>query len=453
MNTTLKCGAAFALVATCALLPPRAAFGQAGSPAVFVCNNGNLEGSASAYRVNPDGALTFVMKYVIGTRPNTGVYEPGCNAYEISLSPSGRYLATCHASGDFGLSEQVTVMTVAEDATLTLLAEFPVPDGPLDLQWIDDHRLAVLKTVSFSPASEVAVYAFDPDGPSLTELDRVVTGEQSAYLALHPSRAFLYAQTSGLGGSGYAVWCYRIEADGSLTLIETEATGPIFPLELAITRDGRFLYAACGISSGGRNVLGFAIAADGSLTPLDGSPFQSPGSSPSNVYVSDDDRFLVVGHGTDATARTFSIDAATGALTSTGFVFDVGLQGTLGDVRVSGDLLFVTDNSTAIDGLTGLYSFTLGTDGSLTQNGSIVPSTGIGPRGIATWTPPSVLRGDTNCDGVLNFFDIDPFVLALFDPAAYAAAYPDCEIASADLNADGQVNFFDIDPFVAALFP
>ncbi len=56
--------------------------------------------------------------------------------------------------------------------------------------------------------------------------------------------------------------------------------------------------------------------------------------------------------------------------------------------------------------------------------------------------------GDMNCDGVVNFFDIDAFVLAVTDPAAYAAAYPDCDIMLADCNGDGTVNFFDIDCFV-----
>jgi hypothetical protein len=59
--------------------------------------------------------------------------------------------------------------------------------------------------------------------------------------------------------------------------------------------------------------------------------------------------------------------------------------------------------------------------------------------------------GDLNCDGILNAFDIDPFVLALTDQAAYAAAWPDCDYLLADCNGDGYVNAFDIDPFVALL--
>ena len=59
--------------------------------------------------------------------------------------------------------------------------------------------------------------------------------------------------------------------------------------------------------------------------------------------------------------------------------------------------------------------------------------------------------GDMNCDGAVNFDDINPFVLALSDPAGYAAAYPSCNILNGDINGDGLVNFDDINPFVALL--
>ena len=61
------------------------------------------------------------------------------------------------------------------------------------------------------------------------------------------------------------------------------------------------------------------------------------------------------------------------------------------------------------------------------------------------------IRGDANCDGRLDNFDIDAFVLALTNPAAYAAAYPDCHLENADANGDGMVNNFDIDAFVELL--
>jgi hypothetical protein len=59
--------------------------------------------------------------------------------------------------------------------------------------------------------------------------------------------------------------------------------------------------------------------------------------------------------------------------------------------------------------------------------------------------------GDLNCDGWVNAFDIDPFVLAILDPVMYELQYPDCDLALADTNEDGNVNSFDIDSFVDSI--
>jgi len=44
----------------------------------------------------------------------------------------------------------------------------------------------------------------------------------------------------------------------------------------------------------------------------------------------------------------------------------------------------------------------------------------------------------------VDFYDINPFVLALTDPAGYALAYPTCDIMHGDCNGDLLVNFLDI---------
>ena len=70
---------------------------------------------------------------------------------------------------------------------------------------------------------------------------------------------------------------------------------------------------------------------------------------------------------------------------------------------------------------------------------------------LAGWNPVPNDVGDMNCDGVINNFDIDAFTLAATDPAGYAAAYPDCDVALADCNSDGTIDNFDVDAFVALL--
>ncbi len=59
--------------------------------------------------------------------------------------------------------------------------------------------------------------------------------------------------------------------------------------------------------------------------------------------------------------------------------------------------------------------------------------------------------GDMDCDGDVDFDDIDPFVLALSGQSGYEAAYPECIWLNADTDGDGTVSFDDIDPFVALL--
>lgn len=59
--------------------------------------------------------------------------------------------------------------------------------------------------------------------------------------------------------------------------------------------------------------------------------------------------------------------------------------------------------------------------------------------------------GDVNCDGRVDFGDINPFVLALTDPGGYASAFPYCDRMNADINGDNVVDFGDINPFVDLL--
>jgi hypothetical protein len=80
------------------------------------------------------------------------------------------------------------------------------------------------------------------------------------------------------------------------------------------------------------------------------------------------------------------------------------------------------------------------------------PDTGFGTAPLVDMGAYEYMPlGDVNCDGVVNFDDINAFMLALSDPAAYAAAFPSCDRLKADCNADGVVDFDDIDPFVALL--
>ena len=86
----------------------------------------------------------------------------------------------------------------------------------------------------------------------------------------------------------------------------------------------------------------------------------------------------------------------------------------------------------------------------------------MGPDGkvyyLRTTTPTNLVAlkasacpGDCNCDGRVDFGDINPFVLALSDFNAWRTQFPNCPVANPDVNGDGHVDFGDINPFVALL--
>jgi len=64
---------------------------------------------------------------------------------------------------------------------------------------------------------------------------------------------------------------------------------------------------------------------------------------------------------------------------------------------------------------------------------------------------PQYPLGDMNCDTVVDFEDINPFVTALSGQSIYETAYPDCVWLNADCDQDGDVDFDDISPFVSLL--
>ena len=61
--------------------------------------------------------------------------------------------------------------------------------------------------------------------------------------------------------------------------------------------------------------------------------------------------------------------------------------------------------------------------------------------------------GDMNGDDSVNQFDIEPFLLALFDPDQYRKRYPKIDPnVTGDINCDKQLDALDIEPFIGLLF-
>lgn len=55
---------------------------------------------------------------------------------------------------------------------------------------------------------------------------------------------------------------------------------------------------------------------------------------------------------------------------------------------------------------------------------------------------PMIQPGDANCDGTVDFFDLDPFLDCLQNQTA------PCALSAVDLNHDGALDYFDLGPFI-----
>lgn len=392
---------------------PAMALGQASGPAVFVANNGNLVGSVTSWRMNADGTLEFADQVDTDT-----------NAVSLAISPSGRYLAVGRAEGMVTVQDLI-IIAVEADATMAQVAITQTPTTPLDLVWVSDSIVAV--TRSQFGSSSVLTYRFDEEG--LTLVDTEPSGSFNTGLAFDRTRGLLYANDS----TGFLIRRFAVDETGEMTLVGTTPTSPVYPLSPALSPDAQLLYTGGGISNGGNKIGGFTITAGGDLLPAGSQPFVSPGASPAYAAVSGDGQFLIMGHGTDATVRTFAIDPESGGLTYTGFVFDVGLQGSIGDVATMGGRVLVTDDTSALDGVTGLYVFDLNADGSLTQVGPVYSSGAVAPECIAVWMPEAACPGDVTGDGAVDLLDLN-LVLGNFGQAT----------GEGDADGSGGVDLLDL---------
>ena len=164
---------------------------------------------------------------------------------------------------------------------------------------------------------------------------------------------------------------------------------------------------------------GFLRAADGTIKLLD-TPAQIGGIAVSNIsYGAINDQGVSVGSFVDAANNFY------------GFIRDA--SGTFALVQAPANPL-----ESALVGIN---------DAGLLVGIWIDPQTGAAHGFLAR--PEG--NGDLNCDGTVNFADINPFVLALSNPTGYAQQYPDCNVLNGDINGDGRVDFGDINPFVGLL--
>ena len=112
------------------------------------------------------------------------------------------------------------------------------------------------------------------------------------------------------------------------------------------------------------------------------------------------------------------------------------------------------------DGMGDVCAIASGHSQDCNQNGipdecDIAGGTSLDVNGNGVPDECEFCRGDCNCDGSINWRDIDYFVAAMTSHTAWEAMFlpgsPSCQYDNCDVNISGAVNWRDIDPFVAVM--
>ncbi|MBK9127577.1 MAG: hypothetical protein IPM13_07220 [Phycisphaerales bacterium] len=139
--------------------------------------------------------------------------------------------------------------------------------------------------------------------------------------------------------------------------------------------------------------------------------------------------------------------------------YSTGSLRTNGLFELDNGLILVAGEDTGVLGTNGIYTLNR-SNGAFTPLllGNQTPG-GLLPHYI-NFIPsaPAVCPGDCDCDGDVDFDDIDFFVAALGGEQAWADFYasvyggqPPCSYENCDVDGVGGVTFDDIDPFVARI--
>ncbi len=230
----------------------------------------------TAYVVNSDSDQLSVFR--IGARgalqPNPQIFQTGDEPWGATVSPNGRTLYVTNTA-----DATISAYRIGPDGTPAKLGDFTTTsDHPKQTVLSPDGRFLYLAyadadETADSPTRVVTRFAVRPDGTLGPGQDVAKVGPADFGIAISPDGGLLYVDSVvARNVSGF-----RRNADGSLTPVPGSPFSVPDPDAVKITPDGRHLYVAASddISSPPGGVAGFTIRADGSLTPTIDSPLHT----------------------------------------------------------------------------------------------------------------------------------------------------------------------------------
>lgn len=265
-------------------------------------NDDQFQNTVSAFSVGSDGTLTPVPGSPFATGGNSIDGGPFATN-RIGVAIVGHFLFAANT-----LSADVSVFKIDSNAgALTLVPGAPfaiptfLPAGHISIAPTPDGHFLIAAGVSNSFDSIITVFSISSNG-ALTPIpgSPFSTMVNPFGIRVSPDGKFL-----AVGGA--EVEMFRIAPEGALTSLGlTNGSNQGFPLSVDIDCSSSLLYA--GEATLSAIVDGYHIGADGTLTPVAGSPFQpGVGIDSSVVVLSPDDKTLFVSNQLSNSVTAFSI--------------------------------------------------------------------------------------------------------------------------------------------------
>jgi 6-phosphogluconolactonase len=223
----------------------------------YVLNNGSS--SVAGFRIGHGGALTPVAGW---TR---SLSRSGANAAQVQFTKDGRFLVVVHRA-----APGFDVFPVNHDGSLGAPVFSPsAGTAPFGFDITARGHIVVSEPGPNTPGTEQSASSYDlqADG-SLRAISSGIPSLQAApcWVVITKDGRFAYTANAGSG----TITGYAVDSHGALKLVTSDGRTGITgagstPLDMDVSRDSRYLYV---IEAGTGNVMGFSIGRDGSLAPV-----------------------------------------------------------------------------------------------------------------------------------------------------------------------------------------
>ena len=372
----LAAAAAIALPASASARPPVS--GVVGH--VYVDDNTTGVNTIAAFDRHADGTLTPQAGSPFsagGAGTGGGLADQGA----IQISPDGRYVLAVDAG-----SNQISVLRIRHDGSLRLVHDGVVSSGGVLPDSVAIHGDLVYVANSGNGGSNYTGFTLNPGGhlrPLRGSTVALPDGSAQADVLFNGTGTKLVGTRVGSS----LIDSFTVGRDGLLTAapdspIAAQGLGP-FGSEFRPTNpDQLFVSNAHNVGAGTGTISAYNDSANGTLSPLAGSPFADDQTAPCWIEITHDGQFLFTVNTGSGEISRYSI-ASDGTLTLLGST-PVSQTGGVGavDSRLSPDGRYLYVDESRI-GKVGEFAVSGGNLTELTGSPASLPA-GATPAGITT---------------------------------------------------------------------